>query len=249
MESLSPDQPNSATSEDQDEHKPLEDIERGQKTLGDSREEAEEIPCISVSWSLSPTVHSYSNNFAPKLCLILTSHADKPLTIYNESLNPGRMLAEGKFRIFDLTNNLEIQQRKSRFCDFEPPSKVQVSLREHLFHTLYPEIPLVFETDFSGGKHAPQALREPEFAFDSKNPRMKARGVDGLEPGHHYRLESEQGWGFIRWWEYGEKEEVMNPPSGRLDGRRIAYGYKSSPHRGIHLDKGNMSGIFFSCTI
>lgn len=26
-------------------------------------------------------------------------------------------------------------------------------------------------------------------------------------------------WEYIRWWEYGEKEEVMNPPGGRLDGR------------------------------
>lgn len=159
------------------------------------------------------------------------------------------MLAEGKFRIFDLTNNLEIQQRKTRFCNFEPPSKVQAPLREHLFHTLYPEIPLVFETDFGGEKHATKALRGPEFALDSKYPRMKARGVDGLEPGHHYRLESEQGRGHIRWWEYGEKEEVMNPPSGRLDGRRIAYRHESSPRRGIHLNKGNTSKIFFSCTI
>lgn len=248
MESSSFIQPSDRQPEDQDEHKSLKDIEHDRTTPIDSREE--EIPCISVSWSLDPIVHSYSSDVAPRLRLILTSHAEKPLTIYNESLSPGRMLAEGKFCIFDLTSNLEIEQRKARFCDFEPPSKVQVPLREQLFHTLHPEVPLAFETAFGGGKHAPKALvGNPESVSDLKCSRMKARGVDGLEPGHHYRLGPGQDWGFIRWWEFGEKEEVMNPSSGRLDGRRIAYRRNKNPHHGIYLDKANMSEIDFWCTI
>lgn len=117
--------------ENQDEHESSKDIERGKNILVDSS--GEEIPCISVSWSLSPTVHPYTNDLAPKLRLVLTSYADNPITIYNESLSPGRMLSKGKFRIFDLTSNQEVQQSKTRFCDFEPPSKVEVPLWESFF--------------------------------------------------------------------------------------------------------------------
>lgn len=191
--------PSFRTPEDQDEHKPLEDIKRGRQTLVDNR--GEELPSISVSWSLNPIIHSYSNELAPTLRLALISHADRPLTIYNDSLNSSYLLAEGKFFIFDLTSNLEIQQRKTRVCIFEPPSKVQVPLQD----TLYPEVPLGLETRFGGGKHAPKAQRKPESAFDFNYPRMKSRGVDGLEVGHHYRLGPGQGWGYIRWWEYGER--------------------------------------------
>ncbi|MCJ1461846.1 hypothetical protein MMC07_000445 [Pseudocyphellaria aurata] len=224
MESVPSAQPNGETAEDHGEHKPQEDIEQGRKTAVHRRED-EEIPRIFVSWSLNPTTHSYSNDVAPTLSLALTSHADRPLTIYNDSVLPRHMLVEGKFVIFDVTSNVEVPQRKSRLCFFEPPSKVQVPLREHLFHTLYPEVPVVFETAFG-----------------------RATGVDGLEPEHHYRLGPGQGWGYVRWWEYGEKEEVMNPPSGKLDGRRIAYRHSKNPHQGIYLETGNMSAIDFWCT-
>lgn len=118
-----------------------------------------------------------------------------------------------------------------------------------LFHTFYLDVPLGFEMNFGGADHAPRALWEPESTVDFKHSRMKARGVDGLEPGHHYRLGPGQGWGCIPWWEYGEKEEVMNPSGGRLNGRRIAYRRNKNPHPAIYLDKGNISDIFFSCNI
>lgn len=233
------------------ERKPLQETSQVLKLPSENASE-ELPPNISIAWSLDPVTHSHSSSLVPKLRLTLTSHAPKPLTIYNDSLNPGRMLAEGnKFRIFDLTSDLEIQQRKARFCDLEPPSKVHVPLREHLFHTLWPETPHVLETDFGGGgKRSPDDARQLDAPSepDAKPPaRMRVRGVHGLEPDHGYVLRPGKGWGYIQWWEWGEKDEVMNPAGEKLDGRRMAYRRKS-PHPGVHLDVENLPDIKFWCT-
>lgn len=221
----------------------------------------ERVPNISVSLALDPTTHSYSSSHhAPRLRLTLTSYADRPVTIYNDSLNLGRILAEGKFSILDVTRNdaEEVPQIKARFCDFEPPTKVQVPLRESLFYTLYPEEPLVFEAAFGPSNRVPKPRHQdpddsafPEAGRSSRGGQV--RGVDGLEPGHHYRLracrDDKASWGYIRWWEYGEREEVMNPPGGgRLDGREVAYHHRKSPHRGIRLDVKSIPDIDFWCT-
>ncbi|KAL9637859.1 MAG: hypothetical protein Q9164_001942 [Protoblastenia rupestris] len=219
------------------------------KTSVDTLDE-EPLPDISIEWRLDPTTHSFSRNSTPPtLCLILTSHDKRPITIYDESLSPGHLLAEGKFSIFYHTTNAHVARSKSRFCHFEPPSKIEVPLRESLFHTLYPEVPVVFSTVFGRSNKAPKpALRAEEANVDVKQyPHRPGRGVDGLEPNHHYCLRAERGWGYIRWWEYGEKDEVMNPPSGRLDGRTVAYRRSKNPHRGIQLEVQSLPDIDFWC--
>lgn len=75
----------------------------------------------------------------------------------------------------------------------------------------------------------------------------QSRGVDGLEIGHRYGLRPGKGWGYIRWWEYGEKDEVMNPPGGRLDGREMAYSRKKTPHPGIRVHVEALPEIRFEC--
>ena len=96
----------------------------------------EPLPKISITWSLDPTTHSFSSSSAPTLRLCLINHATRPITIYNEYRNPTTLLAEGRFSIFDHTTNSEVAQLKTRFCDFEPPSKVDVPLGEKMFHNL-----------------------------------------------------------------------------------------------------------------
>ncbi|KAL8950525.1 MAG: hypothetical protein Q9222_003448 [Ikaeria aurantiellina] len=205
----------------------------------------ESMPTISVDWSLDSTTHSFSSMKAPIWNLFLISHAKQPITIYNEYMNPSRVLAEGKLSIFDHTANVEVDQLKTRFCDIPPPSKVHVPLRENMFHTLYPETPYYFTATFGSGR-MPSRPKLPDGVPDQRN-RKKARGVDGLEVGHQYSLRPGKGWGYIRWWEYGEKDEVMNPPGGRLDGREVAYKHKKTPHPGIRVKVEELPEIEFQC--
>ncbi|ERF71378.1 hypothetical protein EPUS_09050 [Endocarpon pusillum Z07020] len=120
---------------------PSVEAEGGVKETIINPPEQESVPRISLNWTLDPTPHSFSTELPPTICLILTSHANKPITIYNEALNPSRLLSEGKFPIFDQTDNIEVPHRRRIYCDFEPPSKIKVPLREKLFHTLYPAVP------------------------------------------------------------------------------------------------------------
>lgn len=201
-------------------------------------------PDISVDWSLEPTTHSYSTGTAPILKLSLTNHDDRPITIYNEHLNPSTVLAEGRLCIFDYTANAEVDQVKTRYCDFPPPSKVHVPLREQILHTLYPQESIVFTATFGRSKMPSKPkLRD---GVDGERDHKQARGVDGLEVGHHYGLRPGKGWGYIRWWQYGEKYAVINPAEGKLDGRELAYG-KKVPHPGIRVNVEELPEIEFWC--
>ncbi|MDI1491412.1 MAG: hypothetical protein OHK93_002621 [Ramalina farinacea] len=205
-------------------------------------------PLISLEWSLNPSAHSSSNETAPVLSLFLTLHARIPITIYNEHLDPSRLLSEGRFSIFDLTTETEVPQAKSRFCDFEPPSKVHVPLRENMFYTLYPGIPTPLRTSFGrGSKIRPRPKEENQEGDGSKQ--AMAKGVHGLAIGHRYRLTIRRtgGWAPVRWWEYGEREEVINPPTGRLDGRKVAYRRAQNPHDGLPVDGSGLVPILFQC--
>ncbi|KAI4266255.1 MAG: hypothetical protein L6R38_008849 [Xanthoria sp. 2 TBL-2021] len=197
-------------------------------------------PSISAEWSLDPTTHSFSSDTSPTLTLSLTNHANRPITIYNEYLIPSQVLAEGHFVIFDHTTNKVVDQLKTRFCDFPPPSKIHVPLRDHMFHTLYPGRPVSFTAMFGRSSKSPPRPRLEE-------QQRQARGVDGLEIGHEYSLRPGEGWGYIRWWEYGEKDEVISPPSGKLDGREIAYKRTKTPHPGIRVNVEALAEIRFRC--
>ncbi|KAL8826338.1 MAG: hypothetical protein Q9170_007442 [Blastenia crenularia] len=196
-------------------------------------------PEIAVAWSLEPNIHSFSGDRTPTLSLSLTNRASRPITFYNEHLCLTRVLAEGHLIIFDYTSNSPVDQTKTRFCDFAPPSKIHVPLRERLFYTLYPGEPLVFSATFGISKTLSRLKGTSE--------RPQSRGVNGLEIGHQYGLRPGKGWGRIRWWEYGEKEEVMNPPGGILDGRTIAYKHHKTPHPGFNINVMELPEIRFEC--
>ncbi|KAL8914700.1 MAG: hypothetical protein Q9171_000713 [Xanthocarpia ochracea] len=195
-------------------------------------------PEIAAAWSLNPTTHSFSSDTSPTLTLSLTNHGDRPITIYNEHMDPSRVLAEGSLVIFDLTTDTPVDQLKTRFCDFQPPSK-DVPLRETKFHTLYPSKLVSFTATFGRSKSPSQ----PSLPGQP----LRARGVHGLEIGHEYVLRPGTGWGWVRWWDYGEKDEVINPPGGRLDGRTIAYKHSKAPHAGFHVNVKALPEIKFNC--
>ena len=198
----------------------------------------ETVPMVAVSWSLDPKIHSFHSRSAPTLRLELTNHGTRPITIYNENFRPGTLLAEAQFSIFDNTTNLEVHQSKTIFCNFVPPSYIHVPLPEKSFHTLPPGEPVAFTTRFT---------LTTEFPPRSKEHRARVRGVDGLEIGHHYSLRPGSWRGFIRWWDYGDKEEVIIPPSGKLDGRKVMYRPKKAPHPGFDVEVEKLPEIEFWC--
>ena len=209
--------------------------EKGPETFAKPEET---LPKVAISWSLDPTTHSFHSPTAPTLRLELTNHDTRPITIYNENFRPGALLAEAQFSIFDNTTNLEVHQSKTIFCNFVPPSYIHVPLPEKSFHTLPPGEPVAFTTRFT---------LTTEFPPRSKEHRARVRGVDGLEIGHHYSLRPGSWRGFIRWWDYGEKEEVINPPSGKLDGRKVMYRPKKAPHPGFDVEVEKLPEIQFWC--
>ncbi|KAL8974171.1 MAG: hypothetical protein Q9197_001592 [Variospora fuerteventurae] len=186
-----------------------------------------------------PTEHSYSSsNASPTLKVSLTNHATRPITIYNEYMILFRVLAEGKLIIYDRTSDTVVDQMKTHFCEFAPPTKVHVPLPERMFYTLYPMEPVVFTATFGRNKSPSQPVINPH----------RPRGVHGLQIGHEYVLRPGKGWGYIRWWEWGEKDEVINPPGrGKLDGREILYKRRKTPHPRLLMNVEELPEIEFRC--
>ena len=76
-------------------------------------------------------------------------------------------------------------------------------------------------------------------------------GANELKIGHRYSLGlasvSRVNWRFVRWWEYGTKEEVLRPDGEgrRLDGRRVAF--ERGPHEAIEIDVSAAGDVRFEC--
>ena len=167
------------------------------------------------------------------------------------------MLACGAFTITSLANGCETKQSVRTHCRIPPPTKVVVSLKEHLFHTLLPNEPLILSTPFSRSRletsGRPLAKSDPDYASgDDRRVSSGACGVDGLEPGNDYVLTLASNprvqWKSIRWWEYETKEQVLRPQgdeSTTLDGREVQYG--RGPHEAIKIDTTNIRPIPFQC--
>ena len=210
-------------------------------------------PIISVSISITPATHSYANQQAPKLSLIVTSQHSEPITIYADDLSPSLMLTCGAFTITSLTADCDIKQSIRTHCRFEPPSKVTVPLNEQFFHTLLPNDPLTLSAPFTrsrtetGGR--PLAKSHPDYA-SHRTARSGACGVDGLEPDDYaIKLASSPRvhWNTIRWWEYGTKEQVLHPDGNEsaLDGRKVRFG--RAPHEAITIDTTSIRAVMFHC--
>lgn len=211
-------------------------------------------PIISVSISITPVTHSYANQQAPKLNLIITSQNPEPITIYADDLSPSLMLACGAFIITSLANGCEIKQSVRTHCRIPLPSKVTVPLNERLLHTLLPNKPLNLSAPFSRSRtetgERPLAKSHPDYASD-RRARSGACGVDGLEPGNDYVLRlagtPRVHWDIIRWWEYGTREQVLHPDGNgsALDGREVRFG--CAPHEAITIDTASIGAVTFHC--
>jgi hypothetical protein len=206
-------------------------------------------PKLSVKLSLSESTYYFTNPVPPTLALTIESHADRPITLFtwNTPFDPKRGMVQRCFSITDTANDTPIPQTTIQI-QRGPFSRARGSGDESLFLTLYPHIPTVVSTGFGrgGGTYPPEprAVVERGWVRDEEGNELKIRrstsgcGVDGLEGGHHYRVDVTQGsLTGIRWW-WGTKEEVMVDP-GSLD-------WNILPGEQTPLDIGPIEGVEFS---
>lgn len=183
-----------------------------------------QAPKLSVKLSLSPTTYSYSNPDPPILSLTISTNAEKPLTLltYNKPFNPRSGMTNDCFPIWDLTTDTAIKQTSVRVNRL-PLSRAKGSSDEQYFLTLQPSEPTTVSTRFARGNAAfrplskAQADREREEAERTNHARrsMFACGVDGLEPGHRYKVSVAKGQLMAFWWVWGTKEDVLVEPDSR----------------------------------
>ncbi len=177
-----------------------------------------EPPNLTVHLSLSPTTYSYSNPTPPTLSLTITSHADRPLTLltYNTPFHPASGLTQNCFPIYDLTTSTSVKTTSIRVQRM-PLSRARGSGDEKYFLTLPPSEPITVSTRFARGNEGMRpmskaaAQREREEAERRGHARRSvfACGVDGLEPGHRYRVDVAKAGLMSFWWVWGTKEDVL----------------------------------------
>ncbi|KAI9880631.1 MAG: hypothetical protein M1830_001982 [Pleopsidium flavum] len=177
-------------------------------------------PSISISFSLAPNPHSYSNPTPPTLSLTAISHASRPLTIltWHTLLYPHLALRQSAFRITDLTTGTRVAQTTVQLSR-APLQRRVGSPDEQLFLTLFPEQPVTVNTPF-GYPVEPNGPPRPE--GHPGRMRESARGaiprsvcgVDGLVVGGEYEL-SVCGGLEVWWWRWGTRKEVLEPEGSR----------------------------------
>ena len=192
-----------------------------------------EVPKLTVKLSLSRSSYSFSEPTPPELSLVITSNCDRPLTIFTwgKALWPRLALAQRKFRIIDLTNNAEVTQTSIQIQRM-PPTRIRGSADEAYYMTIMPDVPATVSTPFGRPNFRPQpkAVAERGWEVDDEGNEMKVRrsiyalGVDGLEPGHSYRLDVKRMGLEGIWWRWGTKEDYLVDPDTQGAGRMWASG-------------------------
>lgn len=181
-------------------------------------------PKVSIVLALNPSTYHFSEPTAPELSLTVTSDSDKPFMVFtwNTVLWPKLALAQRQFIITDLTDNVEVTQT-SIMLQRMPFSRVRGAPDEVYYLDILPDTPTTISTPFGRGNTQPQpkAVAQRGWEVDEEgNEResVHASGVDGLEPGHRYRLEVKREGLEGMWWRWGTKEDFLvdaNSPEER----------------------------------
>lgn len=124
-------------------------------------------PRISATFTLEPSIHSYSGVESPTLHLTLVLNYDKPIAMYADKLSIPLMLVSRAFTIHDLRNGMEVPQVIRTNCRIKPPSKIELKLGENGLLTLHPSISVTLSAHSHAlPRRAPQAiLRTPRNAL------------------------------------------------------------------------------------
>ena len=180
-----------------------------------------EAPKLTVKLSLSRSTYHFSEPTPPELSLVITSNCDRPLTIFTwgKALWPKLALAQQKFRIIDLTDNAEVTQTAVQIQRM-PHTRIRGSADETYYMTIVPGVPATVSAPFGRPNFhpRPKAVAQQGWELDDEGNEMKVRrsihalGVDGLEPGHRYRLDVKRMELEGIWWRWGTKEDYLVDP-------------------------------------
>ena len=104
-----------------------------------------------------------------------------------------------------------------------PLTRVRGVLDEVYYLSILPNTSTLVKTRFGRGDTQPQpkAIAERGWELDEHGNEMKirrsiyAQGVDGLEPGHRYRLNVKPGVLQGIWWRWGTKEDFLVEPESQ----------------------------------
>ena len=186
-------------------------------------------PKVSIVLSLNQSTYHFPESTAPVLSLTVTTDSDKPFMVFtwHTALWPKLALGQRQFVITDLTDNIEVVQT-AMMLQRMPFTRVRGAPDEVYYLDIMPGTPTIVSTPFARGHTRPQskAVAQRGWVLDDEGNERKirrsvhARGVDGLEPGHRYRLDVKRGelWGM--WWRWGTKEGFLvdadSPPGQRM---------------------------------
>jgi hypothetical protein len=210
-------------------------------------------PSLSVTLALSPTKYSFSDPVPPTLSLAIESHAKEPITVltWAKPFHPQSALEKEGFEIFDLTTSSSVTQVVARI-QRTPFSRVRGSSDEEYFLTLHPHTPITISTFFNSGGSAdirpyPKSIVERGLELDEHGNETGTRrpefacGVDGLEPGHRYRLSVNRERVVNSWWRWGTKEDGILVAKGSLDWSLSSVESEVGP-----LEVGEINSVEFS---
>ncbi|KAL8848649.1 MAG: hypothetical protein Q9221_006323 [Calogaya cf. arnoldii] len=162
------------------------------------------VPEISIRLSLSPLTYHFSNPVAPELSLTVTSDAEEAFIFFTWStlFNPRHALVRNCFVITDLTTGFEVSQPHNICTNRGPFKRFRGCDDEKYLLTIEPGVPKVISFSFGGHRPLPKGSER-----DGNIIRI-AISVDGLEPGHRYRLDVAEG-PLRMWWRWGTKDDIL----------------------------------------
>lgn len=168
-------------------------------------------PTVELAISIDPNAYSFSQPVPPKIRVTATSCASHPITIFTwrTALDPASALISNAFVITDLTTGSRIETSIA-MLQRSPFKRTRGSPDETYLTTLEPNAPLEATAQFGRPDQRPQpkAIVERGWELDEQGRETRTRrsvrptGVDGLEPGHEYRVdfdtEALQSWLWAR---------------------------------------------------
>ena len=179
----------------------------------------EKAPKLSITLSLSSSTYHFSNPTPPELCLTIISNTPAPITVFtwHSILYPKLALAQRDFIITDLTTGNPVTQTNTQL-QHAAFTLIRDGPDEGYYMTISYDTPVTISIPFGRAGHLrpqPRSVVERGWELDQDGKEMKirrsvhAQGVDGLEPGHRYRLDVAPGNLRRLWWRWGTKEEVL----------------------------------------
>ncbi|KAH0283150.1 hypothetical protein M436DRAFT_68227 [Aureobasidium namibiae CBS 147.97] len=155
-------------------------------------------PRIDITFSITPSTHSFSSPLPPTLDLTLLSHASAPITLFtwNTPFHLPHCLTNTSLSIHNTKTSTPVPTTKL-LIQRPALTRVRGSYDEVLFLTLLPGVPVTLSRPFGRNatmKPLPKHMIQRGWELDADGNERRIRrstratGVDGLEAGCSYSV-------------------------------------------------------------